>query len=373
MAIELPQDRLVRKEVALGVIREYPRPENHIGLDLIAPWLEVESDDVIFEYTQDLVAGLAPARAEDAESELAQKDDTSGFGRASVIDWSLKDHYRVSDVTRYREALIIRDGQSDQNSFPLTVRSMTEGFEQKLARDARRRRRKLDNRMEWLIMQALQTGAISYDDGRVSFSVDYGRPAAQTGWDAVADGSGQYWDSSTSDPIGDLLSIQDEAYNLYGVQLSRAIISRQVLHSMFQSDKFTNSLIGANPLYTVRDWGPEAAAEVVSRATGIDFIIYESVYRTRPIGSTTVTNNRFLDATHCILLPDANDVNEIDDSEIGFARTLTSPHPEGNWTAGYYEWERSTVDPWSHDIGTGVKAFPVFPHLELTWDMKVLA
>lgn len=366
MAVDLPQDRLVRKEVALGVIREYPRPETHIGLDLVAPFLEVESDDVIFEYSMGLVSGLAPARAEDAESELAQKDETSGFGRASIIDWSLKDHYDPSDVTRYRESLILAD-QVSRDNFPLTVQNATEGWEKKIARDTRRRRKKLDNRMEWLITQAIETGQIVYNDGQIQFTVNYGRPADQT-----ADTVGTLWSAAGSDPIGDLLARQDLAHDRYGVQLSRAIISRKVLHSMFNSTKFTNSLIGDNPLYTVRDWGPEAAAEIVSRATGIDFVVYDSVYRTRPIGSTTVTNNRFISDNHVILLPDPADVDEIDDTEIGFAKTLTSPHPEGQWTPGYYEWEKETRDPWSYDIGTGIKAFPVFPHLELTWDMVVL-
>lgn len=366
MAFELPQDRLVRKEVALGVVREYQLPENHIGLSLIAPWHEVESDDVIFEYSMGLTAGLAPARAEDAESELAQKDETSGFGRASIIDWSLKDHYRVSDVTRYRESLILRD-QVGQDSFPLTIQNMTEGFERKVARDTLRRRRKLDNRIEWMITQAIETGEIVYNDGNIKFSVDYGRPADQTG-DAVT----TTWDQATSDPIGDLLARQEEAHDRYGVRLNRAILSRKVLHSMFNSERFQNTLIGDNPLYTVRDWGPEAAAQIVSRATDIEFIVYDSVYRTRPIGSTTATNNRFLSDNHVILLPATEDVNEVDDTEIGFAKTLTSPHPEGMWTPGYYEWEKERRDPWSYDIGTGVKAFPVFPHLELTWDMVVL-
>src|SRR5688572_17546555 len=101
MAPPLSQDRLVRKEVALGVLREYEPPQDHMGLRLIAPFEEVQSDDVIFSYTRGLTAGLAPARAEDAESELAQKDESVGSGRASLIDWALKDHYDPSDVQRY--------------------------------------------------------------------------------------------------------------------------------------------------------------------------------------------------------------------------------------------------------------------------------
>src|ERR1044072_1419974 len=103
-----PVDRLVRKEVALGSIREKLPPSNHIGLKY-CPFKDVETDDVIFDYIKGgLSEGLAPARAEDAEAELAMKDElTYGQGRAAVIDWSLKDRYVASDVTRYRDALLI--------------------------------------------------------------------------------------------------------------------------------------------------------------------------------------------------------------------------------------------------------------------------
>src|SRR5687768_5114571 len=103
-------DRLVRKEVALGAIREVQPRQELIGLAQIAPFLDVATDDVIFDYIKGgFQDGLAPARAEDAEAELAQKDDLLyGSGRAAVIDWSLKDKYTASDVTRYREGLILQ-------------------------------------------------------------------------------------------------------------------------------------------------------------------------------------------------------------------------------------------------------------------------
>jgi hypothetical protein len=365
----LPQDRLVRKEVALGVVREMPVPETHIGLRLLAPWKEVESDDVIFEYAAGLTTGLAPARAEDAESELAQKDETTGFGRAALIDWALKDHYDPSDVSRYRE-LASLGGTVETGNFPLTIGRMTEGFQARLARDTRSRRRKLDNRIEWMITQALETGGIVYNDGRIKFSVNFGRPEDQTDDDVSAAG-GSYWTEANSDPIGDLLARRQAAKDRYGVTLGRAIVSERVINNMMNSDKFHNSLIGSNPLYTVEGWGVEAAARVISRATGIDFIVYDSVYRTRDLGSLNWVNNRFLSDNKIFLLPNQNDIDEIDDM-IGFGGTLTSPHPEGNWQSGFYEWERSTVDPWGYDVGTGVKAFPIFPHLDLTWSMIVL-
>lgn len=71
----IPTDRLIRAEVALGIVREIVPPSEHIGLSQIAPFYDVATDDVIFAYMNGSTTGLAPARSEDAESELFQQDD----------------------------------------------------------------------------------------------------------------------------------------------------------------------------------------------------------------------------------------------------------------------------------------------------------
>lgn len=373
---QLSQDRIIRKEVALGVVREIPPPLTHIGLSL-APFMSVESDDVIFSYVTPDVDGLAPARAEDAESEMATKDDTVGTGRASIVDWAIKDHYDPSDVTRYREFARLAELAAGGGSFPLTLGRMTEDFPGKIARDTRLRRRKLDNRIEWLVMEALFKGAITYNDNKIKFVVDYGRPGGQT--DAAP--AGALWSSTTSDPIGDIIAMQEYMRNTHGItSMNRAITSRKVVLSILNSDRFAarSGLAGAtgskpiDPRYLIDGWGEAAALAVLERATGVQFQVYDSVYRTRALGSTTTVNNRFTADDRILFMPSDNDLSELDDTLIGFGKTLTSPHPEGNFTSGFYEWERDTVDPWSHDRGTGIKAFPVFPHLETTYVMQVL-
>jgi hypothetical protein len=372
-------DRLVRKEVALGTIRELEPPTQHIGTRVLAPMQEVGSDDVIFDYAVGLTQeGLAPARAEDAESELAQKDVTAGGqGRAAILDWALKDHYNASDVTRYREAVLVAQQLGvNATQFPLSVGNMAEDFRTKVARDDALRRRKLDNRIEWLITQAVDTGGIAYNDGKIKFAVDYGRPANQHNQAPT----GGTWNLTTSDPIGDILAVQEFMYDLYGVRLTRAIASRKVLNSLMNSDRFIARMgvvVGGTPSspidlnYLADGWGPTAARAAVERATNLSFIEYDAVYRTRPIGSTVVTNNRFLADNKVYFLPNEDDLADLDDA-IGFGATLTSPHPEGNWTAGYYEWEEETRDPWGTNRGAGIKAFPVFPHMDLTYTMTVL-
>lgn len=389
-ATDISQDRIIRKEVSLGTIRELQPPTAHIGLQF-APWLEVASDDVVFQYIRGDTDGLAPARAEDAESELAQKDDfVLGQGRASVIDWAHKDHYDASDVTRYREYLRVMDSFRN-GDLPLTISSMLEDWATKFARDAARRRRKLDNRINQLIMTGMATSGYSYNDGKIKFVVDWGRPAAQSNGNA-ANTLAPYvtnglidWSSTTHDPINFILKVQDFMFTTYGVRMDRILCSKKIVNQIINSDKFAQraglgaAYTGGPPAtpktpdlrYLMDGWGPNAAQQVVENACNVQFILDDSVYRTRAYGSKTVVNNRFWPENEMLFLPNMEDVNEIDDTEIGFGKTLTSPHPEGNFTPGFYEWERSTVDPWGQDAGTGVKAFPVFLHMDYTYAVNV--
>jgi hypothetical protein len=375
-------DRLVRKETSLGAIRELPVPDNYIGLQ-IAPFLDVPTDDVIFEYIKGgLQEGLAPARAEDAEAELAQKDELLyGQGRAALIDWSLKDRYSASDVTRYREDLFVSQraaGVLAQLNFNFTGRTV-EDFQKRLARHDALRRRKLDNRIEWLVMSGLFDGVITYNDGKIKFTVNYGRPAGQHN-QAPAGG---LWGTTTSDPIGDLLAVQQTMLTTYGVKLDKGIMSTRILNNMWKSDRFLAGfglpIVGGTPnkpldpnYLGLNGYNPAGALQLVQQATGIEFTVYDGFWRSRAIGSTTPALNRFTADDKICLYPGVGNLGEIDDTEVGFAKTLTSPHPEGNWTSGFYEWEAETQDPWMHVRGTGVKAFPVFPYMEYTYTLDVL-
>lgn len=375
-------DRLVRKEVSLGSIREKLPPQSHIGLS-IAPFLDVDTDDVIFDYVKNNIQeGLAPARAEDAEAELAQKDEmTWGQGRAAVLDWALKDKYTASDVTRYREDLLLQEaaqGITSQLSLNFTGRTARD-FEARVARDDALRRRKLDNRIESMIMGGLSDGTYTYNDGKIKFTVNYGRPGGQH----LVTPPGGLWNLTSCDPIGDILTAKQYMRDTYLVELTEGILSKRIVNNLWKSDKFLAAVglpvVGGTPskpldpnYLGLAGYTPQGALRIVSEATGVNFTIYEGYYRTRPIGSTTFTNTRFVPDDRLILLPGNGDLGEIDDTRVGFAKTLTSPHPEGNWTSGFYEWEDETKDPWMHVRGTGIKAFPVFPYMEYTYVYKVL-
>lgn len=376
------QDRLVRKETALGTMRDIAPPMDHIGLSMFAPFMDVDTDEVIFDYLKDgLQEGVAPARAEDAEAQLAQKDDLYyGQGRASLIDWALKDKYTASDVTRYRDQLILEAALRGVNQMPTLANpgGVRADFDARVARDDARRVRKLYNRLEWLIMEALWKSKIQYNDGKIIFSVDYFRPPAQQ--DMAPNGSNLYWDAGvTHDPIGDLMAIKETFWNTYQIEPKNALISKKAFNTLWKSERFT-ALTGlvtqagstvVDPMYLM-NWSPDAAVQIVERATNIKFHLYDSVYQTRAIGSTQVVNTRFSPEDKILLYPDFSDLGEIDGTDIGFGKTLTAPHAEGNWSPGFYEWEQEKRDPWLTERGSGIKAFPIFPYLKYTATVKVL-
>ncbi|QOR56162.1 major capsid protein [Gordonia phage Dakiti] len=374
-----PLDKLIRKEVALGVIKEIVKPEDHLGLTLF-PFKDVPTDDYIFSYVKGLTTGLAPAIAESAESELAQKDSgLANQGRASIIDWRLKDHYDAADVQRFLDLQLLAEAnQFGPYGLPNTLMGDINQLPQRMQRDTEERRRRLDNRAEWLIMQSLSNGGIAYNDGNIKFSVDWKRPVDQQ---AQTPASGTYA-STTHDPIGDINKIKRLIYNRYGVLITRAICSNKFLLSLINSDKFilraglgtaANSGIGQSDIpYLINGWGPQVAIDIVEQQTGIKFIEYDSGYRSKPdFAQGPVTFNRYLPESRVIFMPDDNAMAEYDSSDIGLGKMLTSPHSMGNGSAGFYMWEQDTTDPWGKNVGTGIKMFPLFPHMELTYTMDV--
>ena len=175
----LDYDRVVRKETNLGFIRQLAPPENHLWPTLI-PMMDVPTDDFVFDYIEpDITAGLASARAQDAESELVQHDFwAGGQGRASIMDWANKDTYSATDVVNYRDAQrIVEAMNSSSAQLPTTVNANVNDLPAKMARHAVQRVRRFHNRFEEILTKSLVDSVYSYNDGRMSFTVPWGRPS----------------------------------------------------------------------------------------------------------------------------------------------------------------------------------------------------
>lgn len=370
-------DRLIRAETALGLIREIVPPQDHIGLS-IAPFYDVPTDEAIFGYMNGSSTGLAPAISEDSTSETFQQDEAfAGEGRVNLIDWRLRSSYTASQINHYRELKATAEAMKANGTLPLVISSPLNQFQDKLARDRVERRRRLDNRIESLIMGSLDKGKAEYDDGKIKYSVDWLRPADQHD---QAPASGSYA-TTTHDPINDALKVIEFMDDTYGIVPKRMLAHPKFFNTFFRSSKFMGSagfkpsdgMTQADLPYVWEGFGPSAAMEIFTRITGIQLVPYNSSYRSRtPFDQgAQMQNIPFIDPNTVIFLPDESDIAGYDDSPLGFAKTLTSPHPMGNWSTGFYEFEYGSTDPWNHTVGDGIKCFPVFPHMELTYTWKV--
>lgn len=374
----LSQSRLIRQETALGTIRELVPADELIGIRDFAPYKNINTDDFVLQLANgEGQALMAPARADDAEAELFQTDDfVPGEFRGRTIDWAIKSRYSTSDVNTFRDAVKTAE-QVRSGQLPLFVSNIRDGFDERLRRDTVKRRDMLDRRMNWLIMQSVVEGAVAYNDGKIKFNLNWGRPADQHRQAPV---SGVY-NATTHDVINDIKAVKKFMRTRYGVEISRAYCSQDYLDTFWTSDKFTQIAAPGNVNieqsdmpYLLSGWGPDSAVQIVQQATGVTFIPHDAIYRTRPIGSTEFTAHRWFPRDEVLFMPDQADIRAMDDSElgVGFGATLTSPHPAGNWTSGFYEWEKDYgVDPWGYAVGNGIKALPVFAHMELTYTQKL--
>lgn len=372
-AAHLPQQQLLKREVALGIIREMVPSEDLIGLRF-APYKDIAADNFSFTIGAGSEnGGMAPARSESAEAKLFQQDVFGGGrGEGQTIDWAIKSTYRASDVNTHRNYLKALEALQDGN-YNASIGNAVAEFNEKVLADTAKRKRMLDLRINWLIMQSVIEARVIYNDGEIDFDVNWGRPAAQH---RFAPKSGPYT-TDQFNPVDDIKVIQKDARERYGVNITRALCSQEYLDTLWLS-KFFYQFTGkpdataADMPYLIPGWGPESAVAMIEARTGVRFEAYDAVYRTRPVGSTVTTNTRWLAKDEVLFYPDEAEINALDDTDLGFGRTFTSPHPAGNWTPGFYDWERDHgVDPWGYTRGNGIKAFPVFPHMNKTYLMKV--
>lgn len=372
----VPTSRLIRQETALGIVRQLVPQDDLIGLSEFAPFKNIDTDDFVIQLGDvGPSTKMAPARADDAEAELFQQDRfVPGEYRGRTIDWALKSRYSTSDVNTHRD-LVSALEQAGDRGLPPAITSIVEGFNEKVTRDTVKRREMLDYRINWLIMQSVVEGAVAYNDGKIKFNINWGRPANQHRQAPV---SGPY-NSTTHDPIGDIKAVKKFMRDTYGIEITKVYCSPEYLESFWYSDKFKQiaapggaNLDSSDLPYLLGGWGPDSAVAIVEKATGVTFRPYNGVYRTRNEGSTTFTQHRWMPKDDVLFMPSESDIAAIDETDLGFGRTLTSPHPAGNWTPGFYQWEKDYgQDPWQYAVGTGIKCLPVFPHLNWTYSMKV--
>lgn len=314
-----------------------------IGLEFL-PFYDSATEETMWDIVR-ATNPLAKFRAVDGEAELVGRQ---AFDRAyaDVVSLARKERFNTSDLRKIREAgmLPIVDGKTS------LVSQMAAEAKKKIRVAMERCKNAIDNRLEWMQMNAL-LGKINYT-GDVKIEVDYGITAGQSG--VVP--SVLWSDTTNADPVKDILEWQETVENNCGIQPDTIIMSRKTLRYVTYSAKLRDVFQYTNPLMALK-----RAQEVLEDQTEVKIILYNSRY-TSEDGSTTA---RFLDENKVIMLPSKNVLPE------GVGDTARVGHPLNGYTPGYYFWTEEKKDPYGLFGGVGLDAFPRIKHPEVLFNARV--
>jgi hypothetical protein len=334
------------------VVRKFDFSETLIFQQWL-PFKEVATEQTIYDIIR-TQSGIAPFRAKDAEAELVE-GEAIAQAVADMADIASKRRFNTSDLRKIREAgaLPVLDDA------PTLIAQAGREAEQKVRNALSNLRKRVDNRLEWLRVNAL-LGSISYS-GRVQLSVDYGVPATQNDVTPAF-----FWDQTgDAKPLTDLITWIDQVESASGIPVRHLVTSRKVLLNLALNADFRSVLQYTNPL-----WSVQAAQDLVQRETGLTIHIYESKF-TNKAANGTVTTSRFLDHRYIVLLPDPGLGGEVPEGSVG--DVATAPHPLNNFQPGVYTWQDVSKDPYGLEVGVGILAFPRVFHPEALFNAQVLS
>lgn len=218
-------------------------------------------------------------------------------------------------------------------------------------------------RMEWLRWQAIATGAITYDEEDIKFTVDFGIPASQKEtlltthkWDAL----------TTADPLGDMERWAEAHVSNTGIRPARAIMSLKSRNLMLKNEAIRQIVTSAKTIYI----SPQQLNDVLSNFDLPEIITYDAKVLTENHDGTR-TESRFLPEANVIMLPPATyEIGNLLQGPTAEALALlkldSSTKPEGVVATVY-----AKEDPPSFWIKAAATAFPTLPGAELLGIYKV--
>lgn len=307
-----------------------------IGLQFL-PWYESATEKTMWDILR-AVSPIATFRAVDGEAQLVGRQ-AFDQGYADIQDFANKTRFNASDLRWLREA---GENPTLSDGTPSMAAKMASEVKVKIRRALEDLRGRVDNRVEWLQINAL-LGTISYT-GKVVFSVDYG-----VAFKNLTSPTAPWTDYANSNPIKDIEDWQQLVNDLSGVLPDTLILSRKALIHASRSVDMRNRLQYTNPVMSSKK-----AQQLIEDELGLKITVYDSRY-TDEAGTTST---RFLDENRLIMLPSLEQLPD------GVGDTATVGHPLADFVPGHYTWQDESKDPYGLEVGVGLSAFPRIKHPE---------
>lgn len=318
-------------------VREFP-VEAFVGQDIL-PIVGVPGLNTMWDIINK-DAKLAGFVAINAESPLADKAGMER-GFSELADIRIKERFDEDELMALREpgqADVVLEGLAE------TRRAVAE---RSLATALQRMTARVNGRVEWMRWQALSTGSISYDDGKVIFSVDFGIPGTHV---ITLTGTDRWDDLDDSDPLSDITDWVELIRADTGRAPDRMYVGSNIAKYLVNNEKIRALLAGTSGITSLLSLN--TVLNLIGQLVGLRIERYDTTYQD---GSGTDT--RFLDADTVVLMPNPRQ----SDGEV-LGDMASGPAKANNWETGLYAWVKEEEDPWATFIGAGIHAFPRLYH-----------
>jgi len=335
------QPPLLQKATLTRVVNKI-KISSHLGEEFL-PFKPVPTEKTIWDVVE-ADMGMAKFVAPDAESPLVDKRKIDQV-IATIASIREKERFIESDLRAIREAgelPIVEDS-------PTLMNALKTQAEQRLRDSLTRLKNRVANRLEWMRWQAM-LGTVSYDDGDVIFSVDYGIPAANK---VTLSGTAVWSDTTNADPLKNINDwIDTYIDNQSGLAPTRMVMSRKSLGYIAQNAKIRDLLKYNNNINPEVFGSPKMAQQLILNLTDIVKIhVYDSFYE-----DASGTSLRYLAQNKIIMLPEPVTNGET------LGDVADGPHPHNNYKPGLYTWTETKKDPYTTFVGVGRECFPRIFH-----------
>ena len=338
------QSRLLEEftpDKLIGYVRNIPEPENWIG-STILPTQTI--NDLRYEYIKGSYEKpiMGSIMAWDAEAPIAGK---KGLVTISGEMPPIKRKVKVEEKELIK-FFAPRAGLGDKEQAINDIYDLVD----QMVNSCRAR-------MEWLRWQAIGTGAITYDEGGMIFSVDYGVPASQK---ETLLTTARWSDLDDSDPLGDLERWAEAHVTNTGIRPERMVMSLKTRNYLLKNEAIRQIITNNANVYV----SPEQLNQLLQTFNLPQIIIYDAKVLTEAMAGTK-TETRLLAEDVVVLLPAASynlgKLLQGPTAEALAMMNLSSSTKAEGVVAVIYTKE----DPPSYWIKAAVTAFPTLPGAEL--------
>lgn len=344
----------------LGYVRGIPTSNLHLGAQLLP---DQQTDDLSFSYIRGVNNRPVMAHVMGYDSE-APIGGRAGLG--DEVAGELPPIKRKSKITEKELIRFLqpRANSNDKQAAIDSVYDLTDGLVSGI-----------QDRVEWLRMQALSEDTVDYDEGGVKFKFDFGindkfqldLPTKQDGAGVSVPQLGDAWSQvNTADPISDLVYICDLVGATTGFRPARMVLRRKVLSYLQQNKKIRELLKGVNA-----PTGIVTTTEIASLFALYDLpVIIEysaTMVREKADGSQEVVSP--LDEEKVILLPAENIGNTLwgptAESRVLIGTKLSAQAP-GIMAVTY-----GTEEPPAEWVKAAAVSFPTMPNVHQLAQLEV--